>query len=221
MAMNKIEEPRDFQLLDDDDDITSSPLFDMNFNLDAKMNDHNSSKTEPNSVRINSQTSNISMTVNAKNTVSSSPQVSRPKPSTKFNISSNKPNTNTSSRLELKSIERPRSNSPMKIKGIEEFVQLYANKQNGQNQNQSSNKIKMNLKMDDLLANVGKNETYQMLSDFSVLTGDLDPITTNSQRGYGKNKGRKKSLDVSSDLIVRIQVFDLKKLFMSKFYKIN
>jgi len=55
----------------------------------------------------------------------------------------------------------------------------------------------MNLKMDDLLANVGKNETYQMLSDFSVLTGDPDPLSGYSGTGRGnKSGGRKRSTDI-------------------------
>lgn len=52
----------------------------------------------------------------------------------------------------------------------------------------------MNLKIDDLLANVGKNESYQMLSDFSVLTGDPDPLA--AYRGGKLSGARKRSTDM-------------------------
>ena len=189
-----MEEPKDFQLLDDEDETTSSPLFDMSFNLDSKFKTNAKTQSRPGSL-------------STKQAAPNSPALPRPRPTTKFNISSNNPTANTASRLELKSIERPRSNSPMKIKGIDEFVHLYANKQNDpqqKQQTQNTNKIKMNLKMEDLLANVGKNETYQMLADFSVLTGDPDPLGVQSTTGFGKNlKNRKKSLDVNNDSKVK------------------
>lgn len=54
----------------------------------------------------------------------------------------------------------------------------------------------MNLKMDDLLANVGKNESsYQMLDDFSVLTGDPEPFSGANR----KTAGRKRSTDIRDD----------------------
>lgn len=104
------------------------------------------------------------------------------KQASKFHISPNRPNS--SAKLELKSIERPRSHSPMKMSGIEEYVQLYS--KNPLTTCDTQNKITMNLKMDDLLANKNESSSYQMLSDFSVLTGDSDNFEF-------KSKTRKKA----------------------------
>ena len=128
---------------------------------------------------------------------------------TKFNISPNRPNANTAARLELKSIERPRSHSPnLKSKiGIDQYVELY-NKTATTETTAPANKITMNLKMDDLLASVtnknvtgGAGEQYQALDDFSFMTGDQDePICyTNSnnvnQACINASSHKKKSIE--------------------------
>lgn len=232
-----MEEPKDFQLLDDDDDVTSSPLFDLNFNIGGSIstsngavgasNSTNNNKKIPiginqefndsksdtshqilNTIKIQNK-SNTTMTVTSNQNYQSGNNqqqnsnvnfntitIEKPKAS-KFNISPNKPNANA--RLELKSIERPRSHSPLKMKGIEEYVQLYASNAPSaasaqtSNNSASANKITMNLKIDDLLANVKNESSYQMLSDFSFLTGDNDPLS--GVDSNSKAKTRKKSLD--------------------------
>ena len=201
-----MEKPNDFQLLDDDDDIMTS-----NFNaaqnyLTGSLNSLNMPPTS--TIKIQNKSSNSSITVNNR---TASVQVQRPsvlKPprTSQFKISSNNPKANSMQRLELKSIERPRSHSPLKMSGIEEYIQLYANNvlansKRASNQTSSQtqiNKITMNLKMDDLLSNVkNENNSYQMLSDFSFLTGDSD--TMNEQNKFGvKPKKRTKSLDASN-----------------------
>ncbi len=93
--------------------------------------------------------------------------------SRRFNISPNRPNANQQTKLELKSIERRRVSSPLKLKGIQDYVESYST--GPSTTNTSNNKITMNLKMDDLLASV-KNESsaYQTLADFSIMTGETD-----------------------------------------------
>lgn len=197
-----MEEPKEFGLLDDDDDITSSPLFDINFNIGGAtnnsspnpaatfsnnkipigaMNHHSVDSTFQgsdhqvlNTIRVQNKTNN-SITVNNQSTLKTG---QKRQTSTKFNISPNKPN---SGKLELKAIERPRSHSPLKMSGIEEYVQLYG-KRNSIEQLNQTNKITMNLKMDDLLATKTESSAYQMLSDFSVLTGDIDNFNDLSSR---------------------------------------
>jgi hypothetical protein len=128
----------------------------------------------------------------------------------RYNISPNRPNQN--SRLELKSIERPRSHSPNKqaVKkiGMEEYIEMYKTNPEAQFASQNNNnKITMNLRMDDLLAtaNLNKNESnYQQLSDFSFMTGDTDEQICNSRFNNNKNHNNrrrtsKKSLNDEDD----------------------
>lgn len=212
-----MDEPRDFGLLgDEDDEITSSPLFDMKFNLDINQNqmqsshhttfnknnasikNNDSSKTFKTISSNNSNTQDQSTTNNSGAFSLGKIKVERPKPVQKMNISPNRPNANSQAKVELKGIDRPRSHSPLKLTGIEEYIQQYEKIGSNVSVNQGQ-KITMNLKMDDLLANVGKNDSaYQMLADFSVLTGDPDPLGTNS---YGTQRGaktRKRSTDVDN-----------------------
>lgn len=186
-----MEVQRDFQLLDDDDDIGLSQIMTTSLYESSTSNKTNSSiriqhkglnSTSSITVNNNNKISNSLTNLNSSDTIKSRPR------SSKFNISPNNPNANNTNKLDLKSIERPRSHSPLKMKGIEEYIQLYANNKlnlsNKKNSNMNSssnvnaNKITMNLKMDDLLANV-KNDSnsYQTLSDFSFMTGDSDVVT--------------------------------------------
>ncbi len=193
-----MEVQKDFQLLDDDDDMSSSSQI-----MSKSLYDSSSSNATLNNKIIksnnNNNTSKISNSIT--NLDNSDILISRPRPA-KYNISSNNPNANNANKLEIKSIERPRSHSPLKMKGIEEYIQLYANNNNNKNTTNSINinqtasnnaKITMNLKMDDLLANV-KNDSnsYQTLADFSFMTGDSDLITD------GPVKPRRRSLQNSN-----------------------
>ena len=103
-------------------------------------------------------------------------------------ISPNKPNA---TKIELKSIDRPRSHSPLKLNGIENYIQQYEKRKSTENLTHIPKKITMNLKMDDLLASKNESTSYQMLSDFSILTGDIEEFTS--------KKNRKMSLDATNN----------------------
>ncbi|RNA31877.1 hypothetical protein BpHYR1_020539 [Brachionus plicatilis] len=103
-------------------------------------------------------------------------------------INPNKPNAK---KIELKSIDRPRSHSPLKLNGIEDYIQQYEKRKSTENLTHIPNKITMNLKMDDLLASKNESASYQMLSDFSVLTGDIEEFTSKINR--------KKATDSAND----------------------
>lgn len=103
-------------------------------------------------------------------------------------ISPNKPN---GTKIELKSIDRPRSHSPLKLNGIENYIQQYEKRRSTENLSHIPNKITMNLKMDDLLASKNESTSYQMLSDFSILTGDIEEFTS--------KKNRKMSIDATTN----------------------
>jgi hypothetical protein len=124
----------------------------------------------------------------------------------RYKISPNRPNV--ALKLELKSIQRPRtrSQSPLRNNGLEEYIQQYEEKKAMKQQiNPDQKKITMNLKMDDLLANVSKNQTYQTLDDFSFMTGDNEDIiggefnNNNNRRRRSKAEGNKQKPDDDDD----------------------
>lgn len=107
---------RDVGLLgDEDDDIVWSPppIDETKFNLDASTVD--SSRTFK-SISSGSDPGQFSI---------GKIKVERPKPVQKMVISPNRPNASSATKAELKSIDRPRSHSPLKLTGIEEYVQQF------------------------------------------------------------------------------------------------
>jgi hypothetical protein len=125
--------------------------------------------------------------------------------SSKFNISPNRPNAAV--KLELKSIERPRSHSPnMPPKpriGLEEYVELAA-AQSVTTPPSTAPKITMNLKMDDLLASSKTADQYQALDDHSFMTGDRDdsvvyPSTKQRVSISGGRTSKRTSIDRNFD----------------------
>jgi hypothetical protein len=175
-----MEDPKDFQLLDDDDDVTSSPLFDLNFNLNISNSSNNKNPNNKNGQEASSSTTFKSSSRNEPtNSLTRGGSLGSSDASRyKYNISPNRPPASGSSAasLDIKPIERPRSHSPLKMKGIEDYIKYHAQNRvatGGAKSQVNSNKITMNLKMDDLLANSGKNESYQVLSDFDFLNSDM------------------------------------------------
>jgi hypothetical protein len=165
-----MEVQKDFQLLDDDDDLMPSSQHNYNNNNPIQlesMKNNNNNPMASSAYLTSNQTSTTTIQIESNK----SPKLNR------YNISPNRPNPN--SQIELKPIERRRSQTPLKLKGIEECVQNYAtttsfSSQTNNNNNYNNNKITMNLKMDDLLANVKNESSYQTLSDFSIMTGEQD-----------------------------------------------
>ena len=196
---------RDFQLLGDGDDDYADEC-----DYNNKYTTHNNTNII-NTIKIQTKTNPVTMTVNVKsfninnnNNVKQAPKRTSTSSTTattptqtqtlnRFNISPNKPptpGTEQSRKYEFKAIERPRSrpHSPLSLmRGIEEYAQQYAS---SNSINNASQKITMNLKMDDLLANSVKNETYQMLDDFSVLTGDIEELVSGENSSY-KSRAKK------------------------------
>lgn len=120
---------RDFGLLgEDDDDATWSPppINEKAFNLDhnggggGKSSSHDPSKTFK-TIASNNKNNNE----HAGGFSIGKIKVERPKPVQKMVISPNKPNANSAAKAEIKGIDRPRSHSPLKLTGIEEYVQQY------------------------------------------------------------------------------------------------
>ena len=124
-----MEEPRDFQLLDDDDEVTSTPFSD----VQAAKSGGKSATTTLSALPRGT-------------TTTTTPAANR------FNISPNRPNANAAVKRELKSIQRPRSRaqSPM-LRGIEDVISSYEAAAAATNSQQPVEKITMNLRMDDLL----------------------------------------------------------------------
>ena len=190
-----MDEPvKEFQLLDDEDEQAST--FDpSSFESAFSSLSNKNAKTNPapnNTIKIQSKPNTNSMTI-FNNTNRTNPnEKGKAYSQFKFNISPNKYDPEKLTKLDLKPIERPRSrpHSPLNMKGIEEYVQLYATSSNPTST--SEQKITMNLKMDDLLSSVKNETSYQMLADFSVLTGDTEPDFIN------KNNSKRKSLDISN-----------------------
>jgi len=196
-----MEVQKDIQLLNEDDDNESSQMC---------------SPTKNSMVRTQTRGTNSSITVNINNNNIDNFNNSYARPrSSKFNISPNNPScsntaiNNPTNRLELKSIERPRSHSPLKMKGIEEYIQLYATNNSNSNANSTdlNNKITMNLKMDDLLANV-KNDSnsYQALADFSFMTGDqVNDVIKTRRKSLNQNSSLKKDDEWLSNKLNNIE----------------
>lgn len=127
--------PRDTGLLgDDDDEMTWSPphLNNIKFDLDPHQHGHHQHQQHA------SDASKTFKTISSQNNDSSNNgqpmaggfslgkiKVERPKPVQKLIISPNRPNANNPVKAELKGIDRPRSHSPLKLTGIEEYVQQY------------------------------------------------------------------------------------------------
>ena len=113
--------PRDAGLLgDDDEEMTWSPphLNNIKFDLDPA----DASKT----FKTISSNNNSNNNNGAPGGFSIGKiKVERPKPVQKLIISPNRPNANNAVKAELKSIDRPRSHSPLKLTGIEEYIQQY------------------------------------------------------------------------------------------------
>lgn len=192
-----MDEPvKEFQLLDDEDEQTSTfdpSSFESAF---SSLSNNKNAKPNPapnNTIKIQSKPNTNSMTIfnNTNNNKTNTNEKGKAYSQFKFNISPNKYDPDKLTKLDLKPIERPRSrpHSPLNMKGIEEYVQLYASSSSSNPTSTSEQKITMNLKMDDLLSSVKNETSYQMLADFSVLTGDTEPDFTN------KNKPKRKSLD--------------------------
>jgi hypothetical protein len=205
---------RDFQLLGDGDDDYADEC-----DYNNKYTTTTNNTKIINTIKIQTKTNPVTMTVNVKSfnnnnnnnnnnfnvkqapkrTSTSSTTATTPTQTqtlNRFNISPNKPptpGTEQSRKYEFKAIERPRSrpHSPLSLmRGIEEYAQQYAS---SNSINNSSQKITMNLKMDDLLANSVKNETYQMLDDFSVLTGDIEELVSGENSFKSRAKKAKPS----------------------------
>jgi hypothetical protein len=195
------------------DNELSSPSSSFNNSINnSKYGSYNNSNII-NTIKIQTKSNPVTMTVVASKTSTTTINNNTNKQTSKrtttstattsttnrFNISPNKPPTPGSSggggggdtrKYEFKAIERPRSrpHSPLSLmRGIEEYAQQYASSNSINSTN--TNKITMNLKMDDLLASSAKNETYQMLDDFSVLTGDIEELVSN--HNYSSNKAKK------------------------------
>lgn len=97
-----------------------------------------------------------------------------------------------SEKLQIKSLERPRRHSPMKSTGIEDYIKSYELSKDNNHQAKEMSKIEINLKMDDLLANVSSsNANYQVLSELSFLHGDSDLV--DSTRAKSKANTRRNS----------------------------
>ena len=123
--------PRDTGLLGDDDEETWSPppLNNIKFDLDHhQQQQHHTSDASKTFKTISSQ-NNESSSNNGQPMAGGFSigkiKVERPKPVQKLIISPNRPNANNPVKAELKSIDRPRSHSPLKLTGIEEYVQQY------------------------------------------------------------------------------------------------
>ena len=166
-----------------------------NTTMTVRNNNNNNNTNNTNSNSLANPVSNYTTSTTATG-------LSRPN---RFNISPNKlpdandPASTHAKKYEFKAIERPRSrpHSPLNMKGIEEYAQQYASTTslNNNNDNGANAKITMNLKMDDLLASV-KNEatTYQMLDDFSVLTGDIEELVSGKANPKKKANTKRNSL---------------------------
>ena len=182
-----MEVQKDFQLLEDDDDLIPSSQ-NINNNPNQLQNMSNNNPMASYAYLTSNQTSTTNTTTILIES-NKSPKLNR------YNISPNRPNPN--SQIELKPIERRRSQTPLKLKGIEECVQNYAtttslsysSQSNNNSLNNNNNKITMNLKMDDLLASVKNESSYQTLSDFSIMTGEQDNSfdTNNTKNRMMKN----------------------------------
>lgn len=125
--MEGSEMQRDFGLLgeDDDDMATWSPpaINEKAFNLDHQ-NGGNSSDSKFKSISSNNNNHNQQQPTEGFSI--GKIKVERPKPVQKITgISPNRPNANNTVKADLKGIDRPRSHSPLKLTGIEEYVQQF------------------------------------------------------------------------------------------------
>jgi len=129
-------EPRDLQLLDDDEEGLPEPNNSTNYSTHIKnhTNNNSSSIKGQNVAKFTAPQAPINVVNSAYPTNGQTMTLGRPTSFNRFKISPNNPNLNDAKRQELKSIARPRSrsssrfNSPMNQKsGIEEYIQMHAN----------------------------------------------------------------------------------------------
>lgn len=118
-------------------------------------------------------------------------------PYTKFNISPNRPNANA--HLELKSIERPRSHSPLKPRmGIDQYVETYKSSSGTTSSNE--NKIMMNLRMDDLLSSSKSGAAqYQAIDELGFMNANEPDVVYGSKRNSIVDKSGFRSRNSQSE----------------------